>query len=50
MNGQRGRLITLIAVGDPDHDVGPRLDAWARRLNPDATDLWFHRAGGADES
>jgi Domain of unknown function (DUF4303) len=50
MNGQRGRLVTLIAVGDPDHDIRPRLDAWARRLNPDATDLWFHRTGGADES
>jgi hypothetical protein len=50
MNGQRGRLVTLIAVGDPDDDVGPRLDAWARRLNPEATDLWFHRAGGADGS
>jgi hypothetical protein len=46
VNGQRGRLVTFVFIGDADADMGPRLRAWARRLNPEATDLWFHRPGG----
>jgi len=43
MNGQKGRLVTFVAIGDPDGNLAPKLNAWARRLNPNATDLWFHR-------
>lgn len=42
-NGQRGRLVTYIFIGDPDEEMKPQLDEWARQLNPDAKDVWFHR-------
>ena len=47
MNGQTGRLVIFVAIGDPDENLAPKLNAWARRLNPDATDLWFHRVGNS---
>jgi uncharacterized protein DUF4303 len=42
-NGQRGRLITYIFIGDPDKEMEPQLEMWARQLNPEAKDTWFHR-------
>jgi hypothetical protein len=42
-NGQRSRLIAYIFIGDPDVEMEPKLEEWARQLNPEAKDLWFHR-------
>jgi hypothetical protein len=42
-HGQRGRLVTYIFIGDPDSEMEPQLEEWARQLNPEATDMWFHR-------